>query len=156
MGWSHWHERLRCRFCRRGFRWGGGKFTIGPDGTVLKILLFPNGDGALESVNGEAARVEGRGPVRRADGNEDAGVPDLEAAEAVDDGDTVNGKFRVHLGGDIADLGECHGLVRFVVEVECAASVRLVADAAVEGDNGAVFSGADVADESSRVDGFDD
>jgi hypothetical protein len=32
----------------------------------------------------------------------------------------------------------------------------LVADATVEGDDGAVFTGADVADEGSRVDGLDD
>jgi hypothetical protein len=32
----------------------------------------------------------------------------------------------------------------------------LVANATVEGDDGAVFTGADVADEGSRVDGLDD
>jgi len=34
--------------------------------------------------------------------------------------------------------------------------VRLVANATVEGDDGAVFTGADVADEGSRVNGLDD
>jgi hypothetical protein len=92
--------------------------------------------------------------MRGADGDEDAGFADLEAAKAVDDGDAMDRKFGVHLGGDFADLGEGHGLVSFVVEVERGATVRLVADAAVEGDDGAVFASPDVTDKRCRVDGL--
>jgi len=156
VGWPHGHERLRCRFCSWGFHGHGRKFAVGPDSAVLEILLFPDGNGALESVNGEAAGIEGRGAMRGADGDEDARFADLEPAEAVNDGDTMDRKSRVHLGGDFADFSESHRLVRFVVEVERWASVRLIANATVEGNDGAVFTGADVADEGSRVDGLDD
>jgi hypothetical protein len=94
--------------------------------------------------------------MRGADGDEDAGFADLEAAEAVDDSEAMNGKFDVHLDGNFADLGEGHGFVGFVVEVERGAAVRLVADAAVEGDDGAVLAGADVADEGGRINGLVD
>ena len=41
-------------------------------------------------------------------------------------------------GGDFADLGQSHGFVGFVVEVERAAAVGLIAHAAVKGDYRAV------------------
>jgi hypothetical protein len=94
--------------------------------------------------------------MRCADGDEDACFADVEAAEAMDDGDAMDWKLGVHLGGDFADLGEGHGLVGFVVEVERGATVRLVANAAVEGDDGAVFAGAHVADKRCRVNGLGD
>ena len=94
--------------------------------------------------------------MRRADGDEDARFADLQPAEAVNDGDTMDRKSRVHLGSDFTDFGERHGLVRFIVEVERWAAVRLIANATVEGDHGAVFTGTDVADDGGRVDRLDD
>jgi len=80
----------------------------------------------------------------------------LQPAEAMNNGDAMDREFGVHLGGDFANLGEGHGLVSFVVEVESGAAVRLVADAAVEGDDGAVFASPDVTDKRCRVDGLGD
>src|SRR5882762_852057 len=136
--------------CRRGC---GRKFAVGPDRAVFEVLFFPDRDGALERVNGEAASVEGGGAMRRADGNKDAGFPDFEAAEAMDDGDAVNGEFFVEMGGDFAHFGEGHRLVGLVVEIEGRATVRLIADKAVEGDDSAVFGRADLADKGGHVDG---
>src|ERR1700730_11886657 len=70
------------------------------------------------------------------------------------DGDTVNGEFFMNLVTDFVDLGQSHGFVGFVVEIERAAAVRVVADAAIEGDHGTVFGGADVSDQGRRVDGL--
>lgn len=92
--------------------------------------------------------------MRRTDGDKNAGFADLEAAEAVDDGDAMDWKFGVHFRSDLADFGEGHRLVGFVVEVERGAAMGFVADAAVEGDDGTVFVGADVADEGGRIDGL--
>jgi hypothetical protein len=137
--------------CRHGC---GREFAVGPDGAVFEILFFPDGDGAFEGVDGEAASVEGRGAVGRADGDEDAGFADFEAAETMDDGDAVDFVFFVEKGGDFAHFGEGHGFVGFVVEVERGAIVGLIADEAVESDDGAVFGGADVADEHGEVNGL--
>jgi hypothetical protein len=94
--------------------------------------------------------------MRGADGDEDARFADLKAAEAVDDGDAMNWKFGVDLGGDVADFGEGHRLVGFVIEVERGAAMGFVADAAVEGDDGAIFARADMADDGGHVDGLGD
>jgi hypothetical protein len=94
--------------------------------------------------------------MRCADGDEDTGFADLKAAEAVNDRDAMDGKFGVHLRGDAADFGEGHGLVGFVVEVEGGTAVRLVADAAVEGDDGSIFAGADMVNEGGSVNGLGD
>jgi len=150
----HRHWILGCGF-RMGCRHGCGReFAIGPDGAVFEVFFFPDGDGALESVNGEAASVEGGGAVGRADGDEDAGLADFEAAEAMDDDDAVNFIFFVELGGDLAHFCEGHGFVGFVVEIESGAIVGLIADKAVEGYDGAVIGGADMADEGGHVDGL--
>ncbi len=140
----------------RGRRGCGREFAIGPDGAVFEVLLFPNGDGALKGVNGEAAGVKGGSAMSRADCDEDAGFADFETAEAMDDGDAVNGKFFVQLGGDFSHFSKGHGFVSFVVEIERRAIVGLIADEAVEGDDGAVFGGADFADESGQVDAVAD
>src|SRR2546421_13043960 len=80
--YRHWE--LRCRFrarCRRGC---GRQFTVCPDRAVFEVLLFPDGHGALEGVDGEAAGVKGGGPVRTANGNKYAGVTDAAAPGPLD------------------------------------------------------------------------
>ena len=72
------------------------------------------------------------------------------------DGDKVYGKFLVNLDADFADFGDGHGFVSFIVEIECAAAVRVIADAAVKSDYGAVFGGADVANQGYVIDGLTD
>ena len=139
--------------CRRGC---GREFAIGPDGAVFEILFLPDGNGALKGVNGEAAGVKGGSAMRGANGYEDTGFADFETAEAMNDGDVVNGESFVQLGGDLVHFGEGHGFVSFVVEIESGAIEGLIAHEAVKGDDGAVFGSADVADESGHVDGIAD
>ena len=131
-------------------RWG--QLAVGPDGAVGEIFFLPDGNGALERVDGEAARVECGGAVGCADSDEDAGLADFETAEAVRYGNAVDGKVGVDVGGDFAQLRECHRFVRFVVEIERAAAVGVVADASVEGDDGAVGISSNVADERGGID----
>src|SRR6266850_460525 len=138
----------------RGRRGCGRKFAIGPDGAVFEVLLFPDGDGALKGVNGEAAGVKGGSAMSRADSDEDAGFADFETAEAMDDGNAVNGELFVQLGRDFSHFGEGHGFVSFVIEIERGAIVGLIADEAIKGDDGAVFGGADLANEGGHVDGI--
>src|SRR6266850_396310 len=140
----------------RGRRGCGREFAIGPDGAVFEVLLFPDGDGALKGVNGEAAGVKRGGAVSGADSDEDARFTDFETAEAMDDGNAVNGEFFVELGRDFSHFGKGHGFVSFVVEIECGPTMRLIADEAIKGDDGAVFGGADLANEGGHVDGIAD
>src|ERR1700694_1161226 len=116
----------------RGRRGCGRKFAIGPDGAVFEVLLFPDGDGALKGVYGEAAGVKSGAAMSGADGDEDAGFADFESAEAVDNGNAGNGEFFVQLGGDLMHFGEGHGFVSFIVEIERGAVVGLIADETVE------------------------
>jgi hypothetical protein len=145
---------LRCRFragCRRGC---GRKFAVGPHRAVCEILLFPDGHGTLQGIDSEAAGIEGGRAVRRADGNEDAGCADFEAAQPVGNGDAVNTIFFVKLIADFAHFGQGHGFIGFVVEVKRGAIMRLIANEAVEGDDGAIFGSAHVAGQRGHVDGL--
>ena len=138
----------------RGRRWGGRKFAVGPDGAVFEVLLFPDGDGALQGVNGETASVKGGSAMSRADSDKDAGFADFEAPQPVDYGYQVDTVFFVELGADFAHFGEGHGFVGFVVEVESRAVVGLITHESVKGNGGAIFWRADVAYKGGHVDGF--
>ena len=139
--------------CRRGC-WR--KFAIGPNGAVFEVLLFPDGDGALKGVNGEAAGVKSGAAMGRADGDEHAGFADFETAEAMDDSDAVNGEFFVQQGGDFSHFGKRHRFVSLVVEIKSGAIVGLIADEAIKRDDSAVFGSADVSGEGRHVDGIAD
>ncbi len=71
-------------------------------------------------------------------------------------GDAINSEERVKRGGDFAHFLKGHGFVGLVFEVESLAAVGLIANAAVEGDDGAVVGLADVFDESASAYGFAD
>lgn len=87
-------------------------------------------------------------------GDEHAGFADFQAAEAVNDGYAMDAMSLMKLGADFAHLGEGHGFVSFVFEVERGAIMRLVADKAIESDDGAVLRSPDVLDEPRCVDRF--
>jgi hypothetical protein len=143
---------LRCSFRDGGIEWRGRQFAIGPDGAVFEIFLFPDGDGALQGVDGEAAGFECGWAMRSADGDEHAGFADFQAAQAVGDGYAVDGEFFVDGGRDFADFGQGHRLVGFVIEIKSAAAVGLVADASVKSDDGTVAGHADMVDQGGAVD----
>ena len=86
-----------------------------------------------------------------ADGDEHAGFADLQAAEAMNDGHAIDGEFLVEQLADFAHFGEGHGFIGFVVEIQGAAAMGLVANETVEGDDGTVGVGAHLADDSGCV-----
>ena len=83
-----------------------------------------------------------------------AGFSDFEAAEAVDQGDAMDGKVIVEIRGDLLDFGESHGLVCFVLEVEGAAVFGMVADESVKDNHGAIPVAANISRESDWVYSF--
>lgn len=101
-----------------------------------------------------AAGIEGRGTMRCADGDEYAGFANFQTAEAMRDGDAMNCKILVEMGGDFRHFEQRHGFVRFVVKVQCGAVMRLVADKAVERDDGTVLRGTNVTGELRRIQGI--
>ncbi len=90
--------------------------------------------------------------MQGADSNEDAGFADFEAAEAVNDGDPVDGEFFVDQLANFFHLGEGHWFVSFVFEVQGAPPVRFIADKAIEGHDRPILAGTDVADNRRHVD----
>src|SRR5216684_3814579 len=159
-GWKNGREKSAYSFSDRFFRGlrrcQRRDFAFGPDSAVLEILLFPDGHGFLEGVNGKAASVEGGAAMRRTDSDEDAGFADFEASEAVDHGEAMNGKVAANPRADITHRGEGHRFVSFVLEIERGASGGMIADNAVEDDHGAVFGGLDVFDKLRGADGSAD
>jgi hypothetical protein len=65
-------------------------FPLRPYRSADEVFFLPDGNGALKRVDPIAAGVKRGGAVRGADGNQHAGLANLKAAEAVDDGEAVN------------------------------------------------------------------
>jgi len=133
--------------------WGTGSPSA-QTGAADEEFLFPDGYGAFQSVNGVTASVEGGGAVRGADRDENAGVADFEAAEAVHDRKVMDCEASVNVRGDFAQLGVGHGLVGFVLEIEGALAFEIVAHEAVEDHGGAIFEGLEVEQNFAWLDGF--
>src|SRR5580704_3224402 len=112
-------ELLRCRFCRPCLQRSGRYFAVRPHGAVLEILLLPDRDRALESVDSEPASIESSWPMGRTDGDEHTGFPDFEAPQSMRNCEEVNRKSFVDLRGDFADFSQRHGFVSFVVKIKC-------------------------------------
>ena len=128
------------------------QLAVGPDGAIGEMLFFPDGNSALERVDGGAASIEGGGAVRRAYGDVDAGLADFQTSKTMRDGDAVDGEFRAEFGGDFPQLRQSHRFVRFIFKIQRAAAVRIIANATVERDDGAVGVGANVTNERARID----
>src|SRR5260370_8247578 len=71
----------RFRFGQIG--WQGWNLALCPDRAILKIFLLPYRDGSLEGINTVAACFKSCPAMRRSDGNQDAGLPDLQAPPAL-------------------------------------------------------------------------
>src|SRR5208283_1682735 len=127
---------LGCRFCLWCRR---GDFPVRPNGSILKMLLFPDRNCALQSINGKLACVERRRPVRRADGNKDACFADVQPSEAMHHGDPVNGKPFVDLRANLAHFRQRHGFISFIFKVFCGPAMRFVAHETIERDDGAIL-----------------
>ena len=88
-----------------------------------------------------------------ADGNENAGFANFEAAEAVNDSDAMDSEFLMEQLANLSHLGEGHRLVGFVVEIQGATTVGFVTDKPIEGNDGTVLGSADVTNDCVHVDG---
>lgn len=55
--------------------------------------------------------------MRSADGNEDTGVTNFQPAEAVNDGEAMDGEFFVDQRADLAHFSEGHGFVGLVLKI---------------------------------------
>src|SRR5580704_250516 len=106
--------------------------AIGPDCAVGEGFLFPDGHGFLERVDEPSAGFEGLAAMGRSDDDEHAGFPDLQAAEAVDDGNIAHFEASNRFARQLVHLLHGHLCVGLVVEVEGFAAAGVVADDAVE------------------------
>src|SRR4030095_14166784 len=131
-------ESVRCGFPGRSLLGKGRKLPSGPHGAVDKVFLVPDGDRLLQGVDRVTASIESRSPVGRANRYKHAGFTNLQAAQAVDQGDVIDGIACMKLLSDLPHLGQGHRLVGFVFEVQRRAAMRVVADTTIEGSNGAV------------------
>src|SRR4030095_1197050 len=81
-----------------------------PDLAVLEVLLLPDRDRLLQGVDGEAARLEGLAAMGGGDGDQHAGLTDLETAHAVHDGDLPDaGEPHAGRRRNLAHLPHTHG-----------------------------------------------
>ncbi len=128
------------------------RLAIGPDGAVLEVFFLPDGHGAFQSINEPAAGFESGGAVGRGDHNGDAGLADLQTAEAVHEGNIADGKFRQRLLRQQFHLFERHFRISFVIQVERAATAGVVADYSLENYGSAVVGLLDFFEKRLRVD----
>src|SRR6266850_6932534 len=88
-----------------------------PDLAVLEVLLLPDRHRLLQRVDGEAARLEGLGAMGRGHRDHHARLTDLQAADAVHEGDACDrGPAAPDGRADLAHLGQRHGAVGHVLE----------------------------------------
>src|SRR5215470_478162 len=112
--------------------------TLQPDPhlAVLEVLLLPDRHRLLERVDREAARLEGFPAMRGGHRDEHARLTDLEAADAVDEGELADAREpRAGRHGDLAHLRQRHRRMRLVLEELHAAPARLIPHHAGEEDD---------------------
>src|SRR4051812_31364476 len=101
--------------------------TVGPNGTVFEILLFPDRNCLLQGVYQPTASVEGGGAVGRSDRDENAALADLNAAQAMDDPGIAGGELLQRLRDQLFHLLQRHLLISFIFQVKRLASSAVVA-----------------------------
>jgi len=92
--------------------------------------------------------------MRRADGDEDAGFANLQAAQTVHHANAVDRVFFMEELPNFFHFSQSHGFISLVVEVKSGSAMGLVANETVEGDDGAILVGADFAHERRNIDGL--
>src|SRR6185295_10744757 len=102
-------------------------FTFHPNLAVCENLFLPNRHGAFEFADGPLAGLERGAAVRRADGDDDAGLADFGATSAMDDADVRDLETLVGLASESFELAERHWRVSFVDQMKGAASARPLA-----------------------------
>src|SRR6266853_5217745 len=99
-----------------------------PHLAVLEGLLLPDRHRLLQGIDGEATGLEGFAAVRRGDRDHHARLPDLEAADAMDEGDAIDDRPAAADGRrDLPHLGERHRPVGLVLEELDPSAAGLVA-----------------------------
>src|SRR2546430_11919106 len=78
----------------------GKWFAVRPNSAVFKVFFLPDGDGALESVDEPATRVECGGAMRRSDDDENTGFADFDPPQAVHDCGVANLKVLERSGNE--------------------------------------------------------
>ena len=129
--------------------WLAGAFD--PDFAVAPVFLLPDGHDFFESLDGVAAGIEAAVvAVGRGDGDEDGGLFDFAAADAVEDADALDeGPSFLDLGADAGHHLFGHGYVGLIDEEVGLASAVVggggAAYGAGEGDDAAAVEAADAA-----------
>src|SRR5436853_4177574 len=128
-----------------------GTFAFDPNLAVCENCFLPNRNGALQFANCPLAGFKISTSVWGADGDNDAGVADFQAAGAMNDADVGDVESLVSLFTQSFHLAQGHRLVGFVNEVERAAAAGPFARIAIErhrraafGENHATSDRADV------------
>src|SRR6185295_3309881 len=89
-----------------------------PHLAVLEVLLLPDRHRLLEGIDGEATGLEGLAAVGRGDRDHHTRLPDLEAADAMHEGDAIDdGPAHPDGGRDLPHLRERHRPVGLVLEI---------------------------------------
>src|SRR5437667_6579086 len=99
-----------------------------PHFPVLEVLLLPDGNGALQRIDGELAGLEGILAMGGGNRDEHAGLADLQPSDTVEDGHALDLRPAGAQGfTDLAHLRLGHRRVRLVLEEFHRAGAGLVA-----------------------------
>ena len=135
-------------------RWKSTSLKIGlllsldPDFPILEVLLLPDRDNLLQTVDGVFAGVERGAAVRRRDDDRDAGLADFHMTQSVNDRDAADVPGGTHELPDFLHCLERHRLVGLILEISCRLSLRVVSHDAFEDAERAIFRSKDHAPRS--------
>src|SRR5262249_12340836 len=119
---------------------------------VFEDFFLPNRHGAFEFFDGPLAGLKGRLAVWGAGGDDDARLPDLKAAGAVNDSEMSDVEALVCFRSQALHLCQRHRVVRLVDQIKRVLAFGPLARVAVKRNCGAAFRENDASRNRTNVD----
>src|SRR2546430_13870591 len=94
----------------------GKWLTIRPNSTICEMFFFPDGNGALESINDPARGVVCCGAMRGGDDDENTGFANFESAETMGNGGVANLELPKRLSDHRFHLLYRHFFIGFIFQ----------------------------------------
>lgn len=128
---------------------GGGPFG----GAVGVVLVLPDGDAGFDLVDEVAVGIEGGFAVGGGGEGDDGGFADLEGADAVDGEGVGEGEFLEGFGDDLLAFLIGEDGVGLVVEAGDIPALVVIADEALEDDDGSAGGIGEVGAQGGEIEG---
>src|SRR5215510_8081983 len=122
--------------------------------TIGKELFFPHRDFSFDTIHSVGTGLEGRVSMGSRNRDNNAALTNLKPSDTMHHSNLTHGKFLLYLSTDLGQLLFCHRGIRFVLQVEDRATVKIIAYNAIKSHNSAVCGAFDQVIDLLHVQGF--